>query len=103
MRSGLQLALEAIAHSLSLVEIDPEIGEIQSLLVQTEQVRRNLEDAAREAGMDVPTQVERCLTGARHSLSNGDSALAIEDLRDAVDILREHARSLRRRPAPDME
>ncbi len=96
MRSGHQLALEAIAHSLTQVEIDPEVAEIQSLLVQTEQVWRNLEEAARESGTPVSGQIGCILTGARHSLSNGDSALVIEDLRDAVNVLREHVRSLDR-------
>lgn len=85
---GIQLALEAIAHDLSLAAEDPESAEIESLLVQTHQMWETIQDDIQRAGLWSPSRIESLFTAARQSLSNGDSAFALEDVRDAVDVLR---------------
>lgn len=103
MASGVRLALEAIAHDLSLTAEDPEIAEIESLLVQTQQVWANIENSAWRTEVPTPGRIEPLLAAARHSLSNGDSGLALEDVRDAVDVLRDVVTLLPRPVSRDME
>jgi hypothetical protein len=103
MTSGMRLALEAIAHDLSLAREAPEIAEIESLLVQTHQVWETVEKEARRAGIPAPKRIEPLLIAARQSLSSGGTAFALEDVRDAVDALRPIASLLHGTNPRDME